>query len=95
VLLTYGSVGDVPFVPGVPIGSVVASQPTSGVPTRTATVRPYVDFSTLDVVGVVVAPPHPPRRHPVSPTFSPTPAASRSGRPGPTGTASPGPSGTP
>jgi rod shape-determining protein MreC len=56
-LLTFGSPSGTPFVPGIPVGSIVAVRPTPGAMTRTATVKPYVDFSALETVGVVVAPP--------------------------------------
>ena len=42
---------------GVPVGSVVSVRPTPGAATRTATVKPYVDFGALQTVGVVVSPP--------------------------------------
>jgi rod shape-determining protein MreC len=56
-LLTFGSAAGSPFVPGVPVGSVVSVRPTPGAATRTATVKPYVDFGALQTVGVVVSPP--------------------------------------
>ncbi len=56
-LLTFGSQSGGPFVPGVPVGSVVAVRATPGAVTRTAMVKPYVDFAALETVGVVVAPP--------------------------------------
>lgn len=56
-LLTLGSQNDRPFVPGVPIGTVVSVRQTPGSLTRTALVRPFVNYTSLDVVGVVVAPP--------------------------------------
>jgi rod shape-determining protein MreC len=54
-LVTAASVNDRPYVAGVPVG-VVASVATGGGLTRTALVRPFTNFSALDVVGVVVAP---------------------------------------
>jgi rod shape-determining protein MreC len=56
-LVSFGSQGDRPYVPGVPVGAVVSVRGTPGSQTRTATVRPYVDFTALDLVGVVVEPP--------------------------------------
>ncbi|MFD0631595.1 rod shape-determining protein MreC [Catenulispora yoronensis] len=56
-VLTFGSSGGSPFVPGVPLGTVTAVQPTPGSLTRTATVKPYVDYGAIQTVGVVVAPP--------------------------------------
>ncbi|MGW7521640.1 rod shape-determining protein MreC [Streptomyces sp. NPDC054796] len=56
-LVTFGSQDDKPFVPGVPVGRVTKVDPSGGDLTRTVSVRPYVGFSKLDVVGVVVEPP--------------------------------------
>jgi rod shape-determining protein MreC len=56
-VMTLGSVGDRPYVPGVPVGTVVAVDPERGLPTRSATVRPSVDLDALDVVAVVVSAP--------------------------------------
>jgi rod shape-determining protein MreC len=56
-LVTQGSKDQQPFVWGVPVGEVVtATSPLSG-QSQTGTVRPYVNFSALDLVGVVVQPP--------------------------------------
>ena len=56
-LVTFGSVGGRPYVPGVPVGYVqsVTSQP--GSLTQTALVTPFADFTGLGVVGVVIVPP--------------------------------------
>ncbi len=95
-LVTVGSVGDRPFVPEVPIGRITEVRRTPGALTRTGTVAPYVDFTALDVVGVVVAAPaRIPRDSllPPSPTSSPTPTPGGSLPPArPTGSASPTPS---
>ncbi|MHC0434005.1 rod shape-determining protein MreC [Streptomyces sp. O3] len=56
-MVTFGSQADKPFVPGVPIGEVVRVDPSGGDLTRTVYVKPYVAFSRLDVVGVVVEAP--------------------------------------
>ncbi|GAA2227704.1 rod shape-determining protein MreC [Streptomyces amakusaensis] len=56
-LVTFGSRADKPFVPGVPIGQVVRVDPAGGDLTRTVHVEPYVGFSKLDIVGVVVQAP--------------------------------------
>ncbi|RCV53729.1 hypothetical protein DEF24_20205, partial [Marinitenerispora sediminis] len=56
-VVTLGSHGGAPYVPGVPIGTVRHVEDTPGALTRTARVAPAVDLSRLDVVGVVVAPP--------------------------------------
>jgi rod shape-determining protein MreC len=56
-LVTFGSQGARPFVPGVPIGVVEKVEKTPGSLTRSATVKPYVDYTALDLVAVVVQPP--------------------------------------
>ncbi len=81
-----------PFAAGVPIGRVSAVLTTAGALTRTALVTPFVDFTALDLVGVVVVTPRtdprdrvlpvapPPRPRPVprpSPPVSPTPTGHR------------------
>lgn len=74
-LVSFGSQGERPYVPGVPVGEVLSVRGTPGSQTRSATVRPYVDFTSLDLVGVVVEPPRTdprdsvlPRRSPPAPT---------------------------
>jgi rod shape-determining protein MreC len=54
---TMGSVGGVPFPPGLPVGTVVTADDAPGDLAPGAAVRPAVDVTTLDVVGVVTAPP--------------------------------------
>jgi rod shape-determining protein MreC len=56
-LVTFGSVRNRPYVPGVPIGQVTQVQGDAGSLTQIATVRPFVNFSSLGVVGVVIAGP--------------------------------------
>lgn len=75
-LVTFGSQADKPFVPGVPVGVVSRVDPSGGDLTRTLYVTPYVSFSKLDVVGVVVqAPQKDPRDTvlPKKPEPTPTP----------------------
>ncbi len=72
-LVTFGSQGDTPYVPGVPVGRVVTVSGSPGSQTRTAVVAPYVDFTALDLVGVVV---EPPRKDPRDAVLPPRPAAS-------------------
>ncbi|MFI6060323.1 rod shape-determining protein MreC [Streptomyces sp. NPDC051286] len=78
-LVTFGSSKDKPFVPGVPVGEVVRVDPSGGDLTRTVYVRPYVGFTRLDIVGVVVqAPREDPRdmvlpKQPAKPKPTPTP----------------------
>jgi rod shape-determining protein MreC len=54
-VLSWGSRGGAPYLPGIPIGKVVGVHSTPAELTETATVEPYVDFSSLDVVGVITA----------------------------------------
>ncbi|MFF3464880.1 rod shape-determining protein MreC [Streptomyces sp. NPDC002619] len=75
-LVTFGSQADKPFVPGVPVGVVSRVDPSGGGLTRTIYVTPFVGFSRLDVVGVVVqAPKKDPRDEvlPAKPKPTPTP----------------------
>lgn len=75
-LVTFGSQADKPFVPGVPVGVVSRVDPSGGGLTRTLYVTPYVGFSKLDIVGVVVAGPKKDPRDevlPVKPKPVPTP----------------------
>lgn len=53
-VVTWGSENGVPYVAGIPIGRVesVLSSPRQS--SRVAVIVPFVDFSALDVVGVVV-----------------------------------------
>jgi len=69
-LVTFGSQGDTPYVAGVPVGSVRRVRGTPGSQTRTATVATYVDFTALDLVGVVV---EPPRKDPRDAVLPPAP----------------------
>jgi rod shape-determining protein MreC len=71
-LVTFGSRGASPYVPGVPVGEVVRVEHTTAALTRTAVVRPYVDFTALDLVGVVV---QAPRRDPRDAVLPPRPRA--------------------
>lgn len=56
-MVTFGSQADKPFVPGVPVGEVIRVDPAGGDLTRTVHIRPYVGFTKLDIVGIVVQPP--------------------------------------
>ncbi|MFF5704275.1 rod shape-determining protein MreC [Streptomyces sp. NPDC012794] len=94
-LVTFGSRANKPFVPGVPLGEVVRVDPSNGGLTRTIHVRPFVGFSRLDIVGVVVVPPRddprdavlPPKPEPPKPTptvtVTVTPSSSAGGTPTP------------
>ncbi|MFJ3903451.1 rod shape-determining protein MreC [Streptomyces sp. NPDC090025] len=89
-LVTFGSQADKPFVPGVPVGDVVKVDPAGGGLTRNIYVRPYVGFTKLDIVGVVVQAPRSDPRDMVLPqkpkpaptvtvTVTPTPPADAQG----------------
>lgn len=52
---TLGSVGDAPFPAGIPVGVVTATDQSPGDLTASAAVRPAVDLTTLDVVGVLLS----------------------------------------
>ncbi|GAA1982298.1 rod shape-determining protein MreC [Kitasatospora viridis] len=79
-LTTFGSQSGRPFVPGVPVGKVLQVEATPGELTKTVLVQPFVSFTRLDLVGVVVVPPRTDPRDSVLPpvptgTPSPAPAA--------------------
>jgi rod shape-determining protein MreC len=54
-LVTFGSVGGRPYVPGVPVGTVSAVTTQPGSLTPTALVKPFADVTGLGVIGVVVS----------------------------------------
>ena len=75
-LVTFGSQADKPFVPGVPVGVVSRVDPSGGDLTRTIYVTPFVGFTKLDIVGVVVEAPRTDPRDtvlPAKPKPTPTP----------------------
>jgi rod shape-determining protein MreC len=89
-LVTAASVHDRPFVPGVPIGVITRLVNENGALTEAAEVRPFVDYTALGVVAVVIVPPRhnprfsalPPLPHPaptVTVTVTARPAAGRTG----------------
>jgi rod shape-determining protein MreC len=88
-LVTGASASDQPYIPGVPVGVITKLISVNGALTEAAEVRPYVDYTALSVVGVVLTPPAqdprfaavPPLPHPgptvtVTVTARPSPAAS-------------------
>ncbi|MFF6956594.1 rod shape-determining protein MreC [Streptomyces sp. NPDC088197] len=94
-LVTFGSEAGKPFVPGVPVGKVVGVDPSGGNLTKTVQVQPFVGFTRLDIVGVVVQGPRADPRDsvlPPKPTPSPKPKPTSTPKPGstPTGGATPG-----
>lgn len=54
VVVTWGSQHGVPYVAGIPIGRVSSAYSTPRDQALHATISPFVNFSALDVVGVVV-----------------------------------------
>lgn len=53
-VVTWGSEGGAPYVRGIPIGKVIAVFSSPRETTRRAIIEPFVDFTSLDLVGVVV-----------------------------------------
>jgi rod shape-determining protein MreC len=85
-LVTFGSKGGRPFAPGIPIGRVSEVSGTPGQLTRVATVTPYIDVSTLSIVGVVTVPPRTdprdsvlPKSDQVNPSPTPVPLGAAAG----------------
>jgi rod shape-determining protein MreC len=92
-LVTSASVHDRPYVPGVPVGVISKVENRSGSLTALALVRPYVDFTSLGVVGIVIAPPsHNPRFSVLPPAPKPRPTPKPSASPSVTPTPFPTPS---
>jgi rod shape-determining protein MreC len=55
-IVSWGSSDNAPYVPGVPIGVVTSVTPNEGALGSTATIKPYVDPTRIDTVGVVTGP---------------------------------------
>jgi len=77
--LVTGPYGGSTYVPGLPVGEVTAVSGDPGAPAREATVRPYVSFASLDLVGIVLAAPRTDPRD----ALLPQPAAAQTPRPTP------------
>lgn len=88
-LVTGPSASGQPYIPGVPVGVITKLISINGALTEAAEVRPYVDYTALSVVGVVIVGPAqdprfaavPPLPHPgptvtVTVTAPPKPTAS-------------------
>lgn len=92
-LVTFGSQNGRPFVPGVPVGKVLQVEATPGELTKTVLVQPFVSFTRLDLVGVVVVPPRTDPRDAVLPPAPSPPASPAAAAPAaPAAPASAGPS---
>jgi len=77
-LVTFGSVGGRPYVPGVPVGVITRVVASASALTKIAYVRPFADDGALGVVGVVIVPPRRNPRDSVLPRPPrPTPVPSR------------------
>ena len=53
-VVTWGSQGGAPYVAGVPVGRVTSVFTSLRDHTQRAEIEPFVDFGSLDMVGVVV-----------------------------------------
>ena len=53
-VVTWGSEDGAPYVAGVPVGRVTSVFSSVRESTQRAVIDPYVDFGSLDLVGVVV-----------------------------------------
>ena len=54
VVVTWGSEGGAPYVSGVPVGRVTSVYSDLRENSQRAVIEPFVDFGSLDLVGVVV-----------------------------------------
>jgi len=96
--LVTGPYGGTTYVAGVPVGEVTAVSGDPGSPAREAKVRPYVSFTSLDLVGIVVDGPRTDPRDsvlPPRPTGSATPRPTRHPSASPSPTSGGSPTGTP
>lgn len=55
VLLSRGSSGDSPFVPGVPVGTISFVENATGQLTKQARVKSFVDLNAIRIVSVVLS----------------------------------------
>jgi len=74
-LVSFGVRGGI-YVPGLPLGTITQISGTPGQLTRVATVVPFVDVNSLDLVGVIVDPPRTNPRDALLPSAAPSAAAS-------------------
>ncbi len=75
-LVTFGSAGGRPYVPGVPVGVITRVVVSATALTKIAYVRPFAADGALGVVGVVIVPPRHNPRDSVLPPRPPSPAPS-------------------
>jgi rod shape-determining protein MreC len=74
-LVSFGVRGGI-YVPGLPLGTITQISGTPGQLTRVATVVPFVDVNSLDLVGVIIDPPRTNPRDALLPSAAPSAAAS-------------------
>ena len=72
ILLTNGSEGNKPFIPGVPVGAVVGVDNAADSLTQSATVNSYANLNDLGVVSVVLSAPTTAPSTPLLPSPNPT-----------------------
>ena len=72
ILLTNGSEGNRPFVPGVPVGVVVGVDNSAASLTQPATVNSYANLNDLGIVSVILSAPTSAPSRPLLPTPNPT-----------------------
>ena len=53
-VVTWGSQGGAPYVAGIPVGRVTSVYSSLRETSQRAVIEPFVDFGSLDLVGVVV-----------------------------------------
>ncbi len=70
-LITNGSEGNRPFIPGVPVGVVVGVDNSTASLTQTATVNSFANLNDLGIVSVVISAPTSAPRVPILPTPNP------------------------
>jgi rod shape-determining protein MreC len=71
-LITNGSEGNKPFIPGVPIGVVVGVDDSTASLTQTATVNSFANLNDLGIVSVILSAPITAPSRPLIPTPNPT-----------------------
>jgi rod shape-determining protein MreC len=74
-LVSFGVRGGI-YVPGLPLGTITQISGTPGQLTRVATVVPFVNVNSLDLVGVIIDPPRTNPRDALLPSAAPSAAAS-------------------
>ena len=95
ILITNGSEGNRPFVPGVPVGVVVGVDNSTASLTQTATVVSYANLNDLGVVSVILSAPTTAPSKPLLPSPNPTVTVYVTPTPTPLISATAGPTPTP